>query len=154
MKTSLILAMAALPMVVHALAINAGAGLAKAGSGNHLEERDPIYPTEITVRGLPAYPTRVTVRGKRDVEATPVVADHGDGEGEAVKGLGARAPPKITLKTVRAKRDVGECTLKPTTVRTTPNIPHTRRGASVADEYSLRGYAMFVKCSFTDHRRR
>lgn len=151
MKISVTWVMAALPVLVRALAIDADTG-----PGNHLEERNPIYPTKVTVRALPAYPTRVTVRAKRDVEVTPIVADQGDVEGEAVKGLEARAPPKITLKTVKARRDTGGCTLKSTTVRTISLL----REASVADKYFtvqicvLRGYANVYQTLLTGRRRR
>lgn len=127
MKLSVCLAIgvACLPSLSDALAI--GVGLPKDAPGNHLEARNPIYPTKVTVRALPyptkvtvralpAYPTKVTVREKREAATTAL----DDGE-ELVHGsdLEKRAarPPKITLKTVRAKSDTGES--KPTTtVRT------------------------------------
>ncbi|KAK9897864.1 hypothetical protein P389DRAFT_62592 [Cystobasidium minutum MCA 4210] len=132
MKLSVCLAIgvACLPSLSDALAI--GVGLPKDAPGNHLEARNPIYPTKVTVRALPyptkvtvralpAYPTKVTVREKREAATTAL----DDGE-ELVHGsdLEKRAarPPKITLKTVRAKRDTGES--KPTTTTAADEKPY------------------------------
>lgn len=113
MKFPLTIAVACLPIAVRALAVGAVSGQDEA-AGHHLVKREPIYPTKVTVRALPAYPTKVTVRDKRELETTAL--DDVSGKGDA-HTLEERAPPKITLKTVRAKRETGDCPIRHTSAR-------------------------------------
>lgn len=109
-------AIASLPILAKAMAL----GLAEdgPGGGQHLEaRREPIYPTKVTVRArAPIYPTKVTVRARGDLEPSEVTPVEQD--------LEKRRPPKITLKTVKAKRsdDGDDCPIRraatPTTVTT------------------------------------
>lgn len=93
------LAIATLPILAKAMALGIAEGVP--GEVHHLEaRRPPTYPTKVTVRPRsPIYPTKVTVRARG--EDTP-------SETTALEdSLEKRRPPKITLKTVRYKRDDG-----------------------------------------------